>query len=294
VSTENNNSNSTDKEKNNNDNKEDTNVEQNSTSDKKVSYKRAEDILEKQFEAHYKIQDNLFKAVRLVAIGVTVIGALISFPFSNDLNLPDPSQTAQNEITDLSGNVGIILFDNNIFTISEFLASAIVLIGILLMALLAFYFFIKGAVEIGVAAYNLINGLQSPSLEPINSEYTISEGSSVSDKDTIGDWIIQNHKKIDSSSKSLDNVYSGILRSAIYILLSLIAVVFGYVANPSVAILYFLSTLVFYCLHYWGSDDEIITTDISELSRFRKSILALISLVIFVIYIGLILITTGG
>ena len=292
MSTENNNSNSTNEEGSNNDGNSDTDTEQEGT--EAVSYERAEDILEKQFEAHYNIQDNLFKAVRLIAIGVTVIGALISFPFSNDLNLPDLNQTSQDQIADLSGNVGVILFDYNIYNISDDLASFIVLLGILLMASLAFYYFIKGIVEIIYSSYNLISGLQSPSLEPINSKYTISDKKCKPDRDVIESWIIQNYEYINSSSESLDNVYGGILTAAIYILLALIAVIFGYIANPSIAILYFLGSVMFSLLHRWSSDDKIITTDINELSRGRKSAVGLISLVMIGIYFGLILITTGG
>ncbi|SEO96196.1 hypothetical protein SAMN04487948_10914 [Halogranum amylolyticum] len=194
-----------------------------------VSVEEAQRVIDKQFEAHYRIQTNLYQLVRAMIAAVAASVAVISFLYTSDLNVSIPGintnfQTASNDISST-----ISIGDFTILTLSESFPEFLIAFSFVIFFITSFCAGMICAAAIVEALGTLLRNFSAPQLMPLhrttNIERIAENQASQSDvSDTYLDWIEHNQDDVIDASSNLNHIYNQMFRA---VLLFVIAGAFG-------------------------------------------------------------------
>lgn len=226
----------------------------------KINTDQTELILEKQFQSHHKIQDNLFKTIRFIGIGVTGIAGIISFLISSNIQLTTINQNISSNIAEYSTSL------------SQTTAGLLVIIPVFISFIIATIIGISVASDFVKIMYSVLSGLDSPTLEPVESKCELKSHSKSHKNSEIAKWIEQNHSTISESSNSLDTIYETILLVSFKLLLLLFVILSIYSSDPRFAIAVFGALLMLLWPYRDRNNGQLLNKNINYYLRGSKLI----------------------
>lgn len=214
---------------------ENTKKSENIESNISIPYEESQRIIDKQFEAHYNNQDNIFRLLRsivaIVAVGVAFVSALISGSASGQFQIPTFEENLSKAISNTSTQVPDII--PIIDSLPQIVPIGYVLAGTLFLSFVSFLCIVLGGFELIVAIYGILTSLSPPKLKPIHrdSEVTYSFTSVENDGEMgiiYNNWIESNRGLIHKSNERLGIVYSKFLKSSIFFAMGIIYLTLAY------------------------------------------------------------------
>jgi hypothetical protein len=209
-----------------------------------ISSQQGEFILEKQFESHQNTQDSLFKLIRFIGLGITGIVGVISIINSIDVRLNSFSDNLSDNITRYNQ------------VLPDLIANLIIALTLIISFFIFSFLLVSTFLDSIRVVQRIIDGLESPTLEPIEARHKICESSD--EAKNIEKWINNNRKKISTSSTALDEAYEFVL-SIFFQILGLSFIVFViYSADPRILGIFISLLFILYWAYKFRQRGELL------------------------------------
>jgi hypothetical protein len=215
-----------------------------SKEEKTLSENQTDFILEKQFQSYEKIQNSLFKSIRFIGLGITGVAGVVSFILSIASSSNSFIENIENSISTYSQ----LPYTTEVVVLSVFISS---IIGLVIACSI-----VSNFVKI---IYEVLIGLNSPTLEPIESYNQVSKN--VDELNNKIAWIKENHKSIKKSSEALDSVYEMILLASFKLLLLFFVSITTYSADLQLIGITLGSLIILFWPYMDRPDEELLDKD---------------------------------